>query len=209
MMRQMRMAVFAVAVTVVLSGFALAQRDADDDGYYSQRGYGQAQQYGYQSGYRDGYSNGQHEGRERDPNDFQTPDWRQATRGYQSWMGPVQVFQNGYRDGYRSGFQAGFRSVNRGWGDGDRDDIRPIYDGGRYPLGNWGRGNVAYDFGYQDGALVAREDIAKNKPYNPNPRGPYDDQDHGYRSEYGSKDAYRAQYAGGYRAGYQSAFRRY
>lgn len=211
MMRQMRMAAFAVALTVVLSGFALAQRDADDDGYYNPRGYGQAQQNGYQNGYHDGYSKGQHEGRERDPNDYQTPDWRQATRGYQSWMGPVQVFQNAYRDGYRTGFQAGYRSVNRGgWGDGDgdRDDIRPINDG-HYPYGSWGRGNVGYNIGYQDGAAVAREDTAKNKPYNPNPRGMYDDEDHGYRSEYGSKDVYRAQYANGYRSGYQAAFRRY
>ncbi|HVO79754.1 MAG TPA: hypothetical protein VMT28_03425 [Terriglobales bacterium] len=205
------MATFAVAVAVMLSGFALAQRDADD-GYYSPRGYaGSAQQYGYQNGYRDGYSKGQHEGRERDPNDYQTPDWRQATHGYLPWMGPVQVFQNGYRDGYRTGFLAGYRSVNarsRGDGDGDRDDIRPVYNSG-YPYGSWGRGNVAYNFGYQDGAGVAREDIAQNKPYNPNPRGKYDDEDHGYRSGYGSKDAYRAQYASGYRAGYQSAFRRY
>jgi hypothetical protein len=196
MMRQIRMATFAAVVTVLMGGFALAQRDADDDGYYSPRGYaGSAQQYGYQNGYRDGYGKGQHEGRERDFNDYQTPDWRQATRGYQSWMGPVQVFQNAYRDGYRNGFQAGFRSVN--------------YHPGPYPYGAWGRGNVAFNFGYQDGASVAREDMAKNKPYNPNPRGKYDDEDHGYRGEYGSKDAYRAQYANGYRSGYQAAFRRY
>jgi hypothetical protein len=190
------MATFAAVVTVLMGGFALAQRDADDDGYYSPRGYaGSAQQYGYQNDYRDGYGKGQHEGRERDFNDYQTPDWRQATRGYQSWMGPVQVFQNAYREGYRNGFQAGFRSVN--------------YHPGPYPYGSWGRGNVAFNFGYQDGASVAREDMAKNKPYNPNPRGRYDDEDHGYRSEYGSKDAYRAQYANGYRTGYQAAFRRY
>lgn len=204
MMRQIRMATLA-AVVVMLSGFAAAQRDADDYGY--RRGnYGQAQQYGYQNGYRDGYSKGQHEGRERDYSDYQTPDWRQATRGYQSWMGPVQVFQDAYRDGYRTGFDAGFRSVNARWR-GYGDPIRPVYSG-YPPYGTWGRGNVAYNFGYQDGASVAREDQAKRKPYNPYPRGPYDDKDHGYRSEYGNINAYRAQYTAGYRAGYE-ATRRY
>jgi hypothetical protein len=200
------MAALAAAATMVLSVFALAQRDADDYGYGRGGDYGQARQYGYQNGYRDGYGKGQHEGRERDYHDYQTPDWRQATHGYKSWMGPLQVFQDAYRDGYRNGFEAGFRSVNAGWR-GYGDPIRPVYSG-YPPYGGWGRGNVAYNIGYQDGAGVAREDQAKRKPYNPNPRGPYDDEDHGYRSEYGSKDAYRAQYAAGYRAGYE-ATRRY
>jgi hypothetical protein len=214
MMRQMRIAALAVAVTVVLSGLALAQRDADDDDYYYQRGYaGQAQEYGYQSGYRDGYRKGQHEGREGDYNDYQTPDWRQASRGYQSWMGPLGVFQSAFRDGYVTGFRAGFQSVNRrGDGDGDRDDrgYYPFWGeySGSYPnRGSWG--SPAYNFGYQDGASVARSDIYSHKPFNPNPRGRYDDRDHGYSREYGSKDAYRAQYAAGYRAGYQSVLQRY
>jgi hypothetical protein len=204
MKRQMRIAALAVAVTVALSGLALAQRDRDDDDYYSQRGYGaQAQQYGYQNGYRDGYSKGQHEGREGDYNDYQTPDWRQATRGYQSWMGPLNVFQSAYRDGYETGFRVGFQSVNRR-GDGDRDDS--VF----YPYANRGAwGLPAYNFGYQDGASVARSDIYSHKPFNPNPRGRYDDRDHGYSREYGSIDAYRAQYTAGYRAGYQSVFQRY
>lgn len=214
MKRQMRIAALAAAVTVALSGLALAQRDRDDDDYYSHRGYGgQAQQYGYQNGYRDGYSKGQHEGREGDYNDYQTPDWRQATRGYQSWMGPVNVFQSAYRDGYETGFRAGFQSMNRR-GYGDRDD-RGYYpfggyypEGGSYPnRGTWG--NPAYNFGYQDGASAARSDIYSHKPFNPNPRGRYGDEDHGYSREYGSIDAYRALYTAGYGAGYQSVFRRY
>jgi hypothetical protein len=207
MKRQMRIAALAVAVTVALSGLALAQRDDND--YYSQRGYaGQAQQYGYQNGYRDGYSKGQHEGREGDYNDYQTPDWRQATRGYQSWMGPLNVFQSAYRNGYETGFRAGFQSVNRR---GDRG-VYPFGgyypEGGSYPnRGSWG--GPAYNFGHQDGASVARSDIYSHKPFNPNPRGRYGDEDHGYSRQYGSIDAYRAQYTAGYRAGYQSVLRRY
>src|SRR6266566_3532180 len=50
---------------------------------------------------------------------------------------------------------------------------------------------------------------AAGKPYNPRPRGRYDDEDHGYSSAYGNKGAYKTQYANGYRAGYESARGRY
>ena len=103
MPRQMRMAALAIGVIVAFSSLSLAQyHDDDDDGYYQGTPV-QARQYGYQRGYRDGYDKGRHEGRESDPNDFQLPDWRQATRGYEQWMGLVEVFQNAYRDGYGKG----------------------------------------------------------------------------------------------------------
>ena len=58
-MTKMRMAAFLVALTMMLSGLAMAQyrdRDDDDDSYYSRQGnFQQARQYGYQNGYRDGY----------------------------------------------------------------------------------------------------------------------------------------------------------
>jgi hypothetical protein len=223
MSQMMKRAVLLVAATLVLSGFAFSQyRDGDEDdgGYYQQGNGAQARQYGYQNGYRDGLSKGQHEGEENDPYDYREPSWREATRGYERWMGPVQAFQNGYRDGYQTGFRAGYARVNRGWGDGDRDDRG--YNGGYYPnagypYGGYGNGTYypagrfgspAYQIGYQDGAQVGREDNASRKPFNPNPRGRYDDEDHGYSSRYGSKRAYQAQYANGYRAGYQSV-RRY
>ena len=83
MPRQLRMAALAIAVIMAFSSLSAAQyRDDDDDGGYYQ-GSRQAHQYGYQQGYRDGYAKGRHEGRENDPNDYQTPDWRQATRGYE------------------------------------------------------------------------------------------------------------------------------
>ena len=50
----------------------------------------------------------------------------------------------------------------------------------------------------------------RNKTFNPEPRGRYDDRDHGYRREYGDKNFYRQQYTEGYRAGYQAGYdRRY
>lgn len=213
MPRQLRMAAFAIAAIMALSSLSVAQyHDDDDDGGYYQGNSRQARQYGYQQGYRDGYAKGRHEGRENDPNDYQTPDWRQATRGYEQWMGPVEVFENGYRDGYGTGFQAGFRSLNGGW-DYDRDSDR---DGGRYNRGGviydrsgYGYGgDTGYRIGYQDGMNQAREDAYRNKPFNSNPRGKYDDRDHGYRREFGHKDSYKAQYTDGYRTGYEASFRR-
>jgi hypothetical protein len=209
MSRQTKFAALAIALILSLSGMSLAQyRDGDDDGYY-QGDIGQTRHYGIQQGYRDGYEKGRHEGRENDPNDYQDPNWRQATRGYQQWMGPMEVFQNAYREGYRNGFQAGYRSLNRGWGDGDDDN--GVYGHGGYIYGESDRGygsNMGYSIGYQDGINQAREDTFKNKPFNANPRGRYDDRDHGYRREYGDKSDYKARYSDGYRAGYESAFRR-
>jgi hypothetical protein len=198
MKRAIQTAAIALATILAMSGAVLA-RDDDDD----RRGnWEQAQQQGYQNGYRDGLSQGRHEGHENDPYDYRTPDWHQATRGYQEWMGPVNAFQRGYQEGYSRGFQSGFESAShrRGDGDGDRDDRwHGLYG---FNGGTYGR-DFAYRTGYRDGSGVAREDLGRRKPYNPNPRGRFDDKDHGYRSEYGSKDAYKANYTIGYRAGYE------
>ena len=66
---------------------------------------------------------------------------------------------------------------------------------------------VARDVGFNDGAQVAREDTWKGKPFNPNPRGPYDNADHGYRSQFGDKHEYREAYSAAYRNGYLSISR--
>ncbi len=204
MWRTMRTAAYATALTLVMSGFALAHDDDDD--YYRQGDTAQARQYGYQKGYNDGISKGRHEGRERDPNDYRTPDWRQATRGYKGWMGPVESYERGYQEGYSNGFRSGYEEVSQRWRDGYRGDAwqhegwRTGYDP------NWE--NVANRFGYEDGAEAAREDIDHRKPYNSKPRGRFGDRDRGYRREFGSKDRYKAEYTAGYHAGYDSVMRR-
>jgi hypothetical protein len=91
---------------------------------------------------------------------------------------------------------------------GDRDDNR-YYDRDGDRDNSFRRSlDVARDFGFRDGASVAREDVWKNKPFNPNPRGRYDDADNGYRREFGDKHEYREQYSTAYRDGYNSIFRR-
>ena len=207
MWRTVKMAVCAIAVTVAMSGLAQAQYDRDDyDGYYRQGSAAQARQYGYQNGYNDGVSKGRHEGRERDPYDYQTPDRRQATRGYQRWMGEVSWYHRGYQEGYSNGFRSGYQSVAgwRGDRDGDRDGWSFSGSRGYDPYRAGYEGNVAYRFGFDDGATAAREDIQNGKSYNSRPRGRFDDCDRGYRREYGSKDQYKAEYASAYRNGYDS-----
>jgi hypothetical protein len=76
----------------------------------------------------------------------------------------------------------------------DRDDMR---EGMR----------VARDFGFRDGSQVAREDMWKGKPFNPNPRGAFGGADDGYRHAFGSKHEYRESYSQAYREGYENAFR--
>jgi hypothetical protein len=214
MPRQLKIAALAIAVTLAFGSLSLAQYRDNDDSSYNQGTPRQARQYGYHQGYRDGYAKGRHEGRENDPNDYRTPDWRQAAAGYEPWMGPMETFRNGYRDGYGSGFQAGFQSLNRGWGNEDGDRDRGEYDRGgdgdfHDQSGYEYEGNLGYRTGFQDGMSQAREDMYRNKPFNANPRGKYDDRDHGYSREYGDRNSYKAQYTDGYRAGYNSAFRQY
>jgi hypothetical protein len=93
----------------------------------------------------------------------------------------------------------------------DRDDYRyqdryHDRDDGRYD--HFRRGiHAAREFGFRDGAEVARGDMLRGKPFNPNPRGRFDDADHGYNRAFGNKHEYREHYTEAYREGYQSTFR--
>ena len=96
----------------------------------------------------------------------------------------------------------------------DHDDYR--YDNRSYDRGDYrydnrydGRDNSrqgmheAREFGLRHGSAIAREDMWRGKPFNPNPRGRFDDADHGYRSQFGNKHEYREHYTDAYREGYQ------
>ncbi len=66
---------------------------------------------------------------------------------------------------------------------------------------------AAHDIGFNDGSRVAREDLARHKPFYPHPRGKYAHMDHGYRPEYGPRDAYMRQYGRAYQEGYERTYR--
>ena len=84
----------------------------------------------------------------------------------------------------------------------DRDDYH-YSDRGGFHEGM----RAAREFGFRDGAQVAREDMWRGKPFNPNPRGSYGRADDGYRREFGSIHEYREHYAQAYRESYENAFR--
>jgi len=96
----------------------------------------------------------------------------------------------------------------------DRDDYR--YGDNRYDnrydrddyRDNFRRGmHIAREFGFRDGAQVAREDMWRGKRFNPNPRGRYDDADHGYNRAFGDRHEYREHYTRAYRDAYMSTYR--
>ena len=122
--RWMFAAMLTIMTVTVMSGFAAAQY-YDDDRYDRDNDRGSPQlahQHGYQSGYRDGYRKGLHEGRENDPGDINVEALQDATHRYESWMGPIRYFRDGYRDGYHNGFRSGYQSSSRGWRQRDDDD---------------------------------------------------------------------------------------
>lgn len=97
-----------------------------------------------------------------------------------------------------------YRYENRSY---DHDRVR---DENRYYGGDSFRYGMhqAREFGFHDGASIARQDLWSRKPFNPDPRGRFDDADHGYRPEFGSLREYREHYTEAYREAYQRSFRR-
>ena len=229
MLGKVRMTALAVAVTLACSGLALAyDRDNDNDDYYG-RNNTQAHKHR-----RDGDRDDRDGWRNRD-ND-RNRGWRRGDgdgdrddRGSGNW-------RNNGRYGRRN---PSVYQNNQGWhrNDGDADDgvynrggvydrggvCNPggVYSGGRvysrgnyptdqtgYPQGAFG-GNPGFRYGYSDGAKMANADMSQRKPFNPEPRGKYDDRDGGYQRVDGDKNAYKVQYSNGYRAGYEATFGRY
>jgi hypothetical protein len=184
MLRIMKQTVWLIAATIMLGGLSFAQRRDDGDDHRSR------------DHWRDRRDRDDHD---RNDHDRDAHRWSDRDRNHR------------YRDDRR---YESWEYRNRGWRDDEirdryyrRDPGTYGYGGGSYVIGGYERGNRGFSFGYQDGTLVAREDMWRGKPYHPDPRGKYEDADHGYDRYYGSKGQYRAEYAEGYRRGYIAAFR--
>jgi len=182
MIRKWRMTAWALAVTLAMSSLALADRDDDRD--------------------RDRDRNNKKYERERKKEEKRE---REREKERERYRGRNDMY---YENGHW---------WHRGDGDHDRDDRRlyPTYGyypnrGGYYGNGGYGNGiGFARQWGYQDGAAVARADMDHRHGFDPYPRGKYGHRDRGYRSEYGSKGAYQDEYARAYQEGYQSIYRGY
>ena len=191
-MRSMRLAALAVAMTLAFSGLALARDDHYKDKHVDHHISNHVSNHALDHV----WNRNQDQTRSNDR-------WRESAqerqREHERWVwehrnngayGNSQVYNrypNSYPDGYPNG----------GYG-------YPGTVSGRGGYGN-GSSGAGYSQGFQDGSYQARKDVAQGKPFNPNPRGA-SHSDHGYTSSMGDKYSYQASYNQGYHSGYQSSY---
>lgn len=93
----------------------------------------------------------------------------------------------------------------------------PTYPGDRYPErrpspdarpGRSRNAHPGWDSGYRDGLVKGREDLSKNRSYQPDRHQWYRSASRGYDRRYGLRGAYANVYRDGFTAGYDEAFRR-
>jgi hypothetical protein len=160
---------------------------------------------GYEQGYHDGMVRGEHGYRE--------------DAGYAKWMG----HKGEYKKGYREGFQAAY--YDNGHGRFARRDPRSAgrNPGGYLSNGYWGgsdyrdygRGRYDHDLayergmdrGYLKGLEKGREDFRKHRDYDPARHKQYRNADDGYKSSYGDRRHYEADYRRAFEDGYRQAYR--
>jgi hypothetical protein len=138
----------------------------------------------YDRGYRDGVRQGEADARSGRPFD------RSATQR--------DGFGTGFADGYRAGYDREFaRTPQRGRRDSSVFVQRAprVYQEPAFASGF----NGGYERGLRDGRDGGRYDPVRHSDYR--------DADHGYRSSYGSKDAYKNNYRAGFRQGYEQGYR--
>src|SRR5258708_9187832 len=110
--------------------------------------------------------------------------------------------------GSAAGSTATAQDRNRPWDYGypqrgrDRDRDRGGYDR------NYGS-RIAEQRGYATGLDRGRDDDRNHRSFNPANSSHYRDGDSGYRSEYGSREAYRQGYRAAFRRGYEIGYREY
>jgi len=208
MLKRMQYAGFLLSALVFLGTTALAQ-----DRVVIYGGSTDAREHGYQHGYRDGLRQGRADLTSNSSPNYGSEDYRRADLGYEEYMGARPDFQRGYRDGYKDGYEEGYKNQPiRAQVYSLRDD----YDPDRAPrndqdaryYANWSYSDVAFDTGYRDGLTAGRKDFSDRKDFRPEKHDAYEDGDHGYRKNYGSKDQYKEQYRKGYLRGYEDAFNR-
>jgi hypothetical protein len=115
MLRTLRMAALAAAVSMVFASLAWGY---DDDDYHRP---GEASAQGYRNGYHDGQRSGQYDYERGRRFNFKNDQWEDA-HGYEHWMGSHGTYKHAYREGYEQGYRRAFGDP-RGW-DRDRDDYR-------------------------------------------------------------------------------------
>lgn len=224
MFQHLKIAALALAITVGLTGTALAhdeddkhRKDRDHRGHYAD-----AREYGQDRGYRDGYNHGREDRFRRAGYNYKHGhDYKRGDRGFESWMGSKGQYKKGYREGYHRGYDdAYYGRTNRGpiWAgwpdDGHRRDDddwwrgrdRDRDDDDRDWIGSRRGAEVARRHGFDDGVWFGRNDAARRRSYNPRDAKGYKDADHGYRIAFGSKNSFRQQYRVAFLQGYEQGY---
>ena len=211
------------AVMLAVASPALAQwNDRRPNGY----GSGDARRIGYDVGFREGVVEGEKDGRNGDRYRYDDEgDFRRADVGYRNSYGNRDLYRQGFRTGFADGYSQGFRRYSRD-GRYGRDDDRYGRDG-RYGQGGgvlgqifgrrddrsaqrrdgYGYGSIAYDNGVRDGLEKGREDMRRNRSFDPRRHEWYRDGDRNYNNRYGSRDQYKVDYRSGFNQGYDQGYR--
>ena len=190
MLRELKRILLAAGMIVALSGLAWAH---DEQGSGIDR-------RGFIQGYRDGFDHGRLDRERRLGYDYHTDNYRGGDRGYDSTWGDRNQFVAGYRRGYQTGYDDGYYGRDRRGDDNyDRDDRRGGND-------RYGNNDPAFNQGYRDGIVGAREDIREHKRYDYNDHGWWQDAKRGYSRRYGDRQSYKLRYREGYEAGYRDTW---
>ncbi len=151
-------------------------------------------QRAYENGYQQGLREGERDARRTGVFDIDLPN-RRGRSGAD--------FDNGFAAGYRAGFDRARPAVNRRDNRVYRNN-GPVY-GGSPAAG--GYREPASARGYSDGYERGLDDAKHHNRYDPVGEKDYRDGDEGYKSSYGSKEAYKNNYRTGFRQGYEDGYR--
>jgi len=196
-----------LTATLVFSGPAMAQG-------HEHGGSLSARQHGYEHGYRDGYHQGREDRARGASRDYdRSKDYKEADRGYESYMGKKGDFKKGYHEGYALGYSDGYDGrpgrFAEIYGLGTRVDPDAPYVDDRddiYVRRGYGVSDVAFDIGYRDGIEAGRSDRAGDRSFNMEAHGRFREALHGYDTRYGDQETYRRLYRQGYTAGYRDSY---
>lgn len=194
-----RLTLFYIILAISLTGLVFAH-DHDDRGSRS------LSYYGYQNGYMDGFQHGREDRQSHVGYSFESRDYDDALRGYEPYMGSRDRYRDAYRNGYRSGYDDGFHHRRPQFAEGYNDPRYPGYSRDDHSGRGYGQSSVAFQVGYQDGLIEGGKDRRHEKDFRPSKHERYEDADHGYRHDYGSKKEYKREYRQGYIAGYQRGY---
>jgi hypothetical protein len=178
----------------------------------------------YDYGYREGARAGETDARRGERFGYEDErEYRNGDGGYRRQYGDRDRYRQTFRSGYASGYNDGYRRLGGYAGDGRyRNDPRygvggydPRY-GGRDPrygggVGTYGRYGgygygIGFDNGHRDGYEKGREDIRKNRSFDPLRHSWYRSGDRHYEREYGSRDEYKNVYRRGFQEGYERGY---